>query len=142
MQKPPLTNQYYLHKSKIYKTLSVSRGTDIITVQELESGSITDCYYGTFMSAFKRVIKVGELAKLLGRHPRSIYRYESKGVIEKAVMYTTKYGSSVRFYTLDQVLEVHEMISLLHQGRPRKDRKIINNLMDPGSFRALLREKY
>jgi hypothetical protein len=139
----PLKGEHFRHKERIYKTLSISRATSEILLEDIEDGSHFLTSYATFKVGFERVLKVGDLAKILGRHTRSIYRYEAKGVIQKPKMYNHKNIRMVRFYTIDEVVDIHETISQLHQGRPRKDKRVVNNtLMDAGTLRSILRERF
>jgi len=65
------------------------------------------------------------------------------GLIEKAKRYPVVGGRELRFYTKDDVLEIHEMISGVHQGRPRKDRRTVNNtLPDKASLLQMFRKRF
>lgn len=139
----PLRGEHFRHKECIFKVLTVSRATSEITLENIADGERFVTRYETFKVGFERVLKVGEVSKILGRHTRSIYRYESKGVIEKPKMYNHKNIRMVRFYSIDEVVDMHESIAQLHQGRPRKDNRTVNNtLMDAGTLRTILRERY
>lgn len=142
MERGPLKGEFYLYLNQIYKVLLVSSGTDEIILEEIATGKQFSVRYGVFGKAYKRVFKVGDVASWLNRTARSIYRYESRGQIKKAQQY--QYGNrSIRFYTIDDALEMHEMISGLHRGRPRKDGRIVNNtLPDIGRLKIELRERY
>ena len=122
--------------------LVVSSGTDQVFLEDISTKKQFSVRYGIFIYSYTRVFKVGEVAEWLNRTARSIYRYEVRGQVKKATQYP--YGSrQIRFYTLDDVFEMHEMISGLHRGRPRKDGKIINNtLPDIGTLRINLRERF
>lgn len=143
LKKEPLINEFYRHKEAVYKVTKLSRATDEIELEDIADGKLFKVAYSVFKYGYERVIKVGDAAKLLGRHPRSIYRYEKSGVIRKPMLYSHRGVRQVRFYTLEEVVELHEMISQLHQGRPRKDNKVVNNTMvDIGTLKLLIKEKY
>jgi hypothetical protein len=142
-RKLPVVGAHYLFRDRIYRVETVSSGTDIIVVKELESGKQYETPYSTFAYGYERVFKVGRVADFLGRSSRSIYRYEQRGLIKKQKMYPVGNGRALRFYRLDDVLEIHELVSELHQGRPRKDGRIVNNtLPDATTLRMELRERY
>lgn len=123
----PLPGEYYLHSDRVWKVLTVSRGTDSIVLKRIEDGKLYEIRYSIFSYGFKRVWKIGDVAKFLERSPRSIYRYEARGQIEKAKRYPTVGGKELRFYTKEDVLEIHSLISEIHQGKPRKDGRSTNN---------------
>jgi DNA-binding transcriptional MerR regulator len=83
------------------------------------------------------------VSRFIGRSPRSIYRYESIGLIDKPKRYASKGDREIRFYTYRDVLDLHEAISEIHQGRPRKDGRVVNNSMpDRASLVRMLKERY
>lgn len=141
-QKPPIKGEYYLYRDKVYKVLLVSSGTDEVILEDISDKKKFSVRYGVFIHSYKRVFRVGEIASWLNRTSRSIYRYEVRGQIKRAKLYP--YGTrNIRFYTIEDVLEIHQMISGLHRGRPRKDGRIINNtLPDIGRLKIDLRERF
>lgn len=142
-RREPVVGSHWLLKDKVYKVTQVSRGTDEILLEDINDGQIYRVRYGTFQYGYERVLRVGEVAQLLKRHPRSLYRYERQGLIGKPITYPQKGARDVRFYTKQQVIEIHEMISQLHQGRPRKDKRVVNNTtIDIGTLKIELRERY
>jgi len=143
MHVEPLAGEHYLHNGSIYRVEAVSQGTDSVYLIEIGTGTSMMTRYSTFRFGFQRVWKTGEVAKFLNRTPRSLYRYEEMGLIEKAKRYPVVGGRELRFYTKDDVLEIHEMISGVHQGRPRKDRRTVNNtLPDKASLLQMFRKRF
>lgn len=125
----PLKGEYYLHKRNIYKIIYTSRGTDEIMVERLDNGKKQTVVFAAFKHAFKRVWKVGDVAEIIGRSPRSIYRYERAGQIQKPVRYPDRFGRELRFYTKEEILDLLDSVSHIHQGRPRPDRRVVNNTL-------------
>lgn len=140
--KAPVRGEYWLCNQSVYKVVLVSSGTDEVILEDISTKRQFSVRYGVFLYSYVRVFRVGVVAEWLNRTARSIYRYESRGQIKKVTQYP--YGSkAVRFYTLEDVYEIHEMISGLHRGRPRKDGRIVNNtLPDIGSLKIELRERF
>ncbi len=121
----------------------MSRGTDEIILRKISDGSKFITRYDTFLAGFKRVWKTGEVAGFLNRSPRSLYRYELNEQIEKPKRYGAAGNRELRFYTKEEVLVVHEMISEIHQGRPRKDSKSVNNTLPTRSeLLKLFRQRF
>jgi hypothetical protein len=139
----PIKGESYLHDERIYRVTLASKGTDLIVLEDIESGKKWEVRYAVFKYAFERVWKVGDVSRFIGRSPRSIYRYESIGLIDKPKRYASKGDREIRFYTYRDVLDLHEAISEIHQGRPRKDGRVVNNSMpDRASLVRMLKERY
>ena len=139
----PIKGEHYLHDNCIFRVVLASRGTDEVVLESIKDGSRWTVRYGVFKFAYERVWKVGDVSKFLGRSPRSIYRYESAGLIDNPKRYASKGDKKVRFYTKDDVLKIHSMISDIHQGRPRKDGKVVNNSVpDKASLVMMFRERF
>lgn len=139
----PLKGEHYLHRGRIYRVALASKGTDEVVLEDILDGSRWEVRYALFKYAYQRVWKVGDVSQFLGRSPRSIYRYESLGVIDKPKQYLAKGDKRIRFYTKEDVLEIHSIISEIHQGRPRKDNRVVNNSMvDRASLMRMFKERY
>lgn len=141
--KLPIKGALYLHNSKVYRVATISRGTDEIILEDTSTGARSIVRFGLFEYGYQRVLKVKDVAGMLNRHPRSIYRYETMGLINKPIVYEDKRGRLVRYYRPEHVLDIHEMISLVHQGRPNKSKRVVNNsLPDITTLKEILRRKY
>lgn len=139
----PVIRSHWRKSDKIYKVLQISRATDEVVLLELDTQKKYKERFATFYFAFEQVFKIGDVAKWLNRSPRSIYRYEAQGQIEKQKTYQTGGKKQLRFYSLDDVFHMHEMISVIHQGKPRRDGRATNNTMpDIGTLKLELKERY
>lgn len=139
----PIQGEYYLHDGKVYRVDIISRGTDEITLSSVEDGAKWSVRYSVFKYGFKRVWKTGDVAKMLEISPRSIYRHESNEVIPIPTRYKTIGNNFIRFYTMKDIFVLREMIAGVHQGRPRKDKRIVNNkLPNEAYLRQYFRERF
>lgn len=139
----PLTGEHYLHKGRIYRVVLASQGTDDIVLEDIEDKSRYQVRFSVFKYAYTRVWKIGEAAQFIGRSPRSIYRYEVSGQIEKPKRYSSFGGRELRFYSKQDIVDMHELIAGIHQGRPRKDRWVVNNSMPTrASLLRMFKERF
>lgn len=139
----PLRGEHYLYKDKVYRVVVASRGTDEILLEDISDLSRWTVRFATFKYAYKRVWKIGDVAQFLGRSPRTLYRYEALGRTNYPKRYPAVGGREIRFYTKEDVLEMHELISGIHQGRPRKDSRVVNNsLPDKASLLRMFKERF
>jgi len=139
----PIRGEHFQNNGKIYRVDSISKSQNSVRLIMLETGEACLTAFDTFFAGFKQVWKIGEVANFLNRSTRSLYRYEYKGQIEKPKRFVTVGGRELRFYTKQDVLDMHELIGQIHQGRPRKDNRIVNNGLPPKShLLQMFRERY
>ncbi len=139
----PSLKTYYIRDDILFKVVSISSATDEVLLEDVSNGQIYSVKFSLFSYAYEKVLGVTQAAKLLGRHPRSIYRYEQREIINKPKCYPDKRGRMVRYYRKQDLLDIHELISEIHAGRPRKDKRVINNSLIPmGNFKRLIRERF
>lgn len=139
----PIIGEWYLYDSDVYKVILTSRGKDMVLLKRLSDGHHTEVAFSTFKYGFSRVFKIGAVAKLLNRSPRSIYRYEKAEQIKKAERYRDAWGRKLRFYTKADIVEMRDMISDIHAGRPRRDNLIVNNsLPSKAELLMTIRERF
>lgn len=123
----PYKGDHYLYRDRIYVVHLVSRSKDTVFLQDIETKDLYETRLDTFHVGYQRVLKIGDVADLINRSPRSIYRYEQNGQIKKPKRYPSAGNFTLRYYTREEILEVREMVADIHQGRPREDSKVINN---------------
>lgn len=139
----PRQGEHYLLADNVFRVVSVSRATDEIVLENIKDKARYVEQFAVFQHVYVRVWKIGDVASLLERHPRSIYRYESKGQIQKAKRYQAGGKHTVRFYTKEDIVSTHEMISQINQGRPRRDGRTTNNtLKSMGELLNTIKDRY
>lgn len=132
----PVKGELYLLDDHVYRVLIVSRANDETVVEDIADGDTSIVSFTTFPYVYQRVWGIGDVSKLIERHPRSIYRYEKNGLVKKPKRYPTKRGDTLRYWTGQDILDLHEMVAEIHQGRPGQRRT--NNTMPSRS--ELIRE--
>jgi hypothetical protein len=143
IKQEPIKGEHFLNNSEIYRVVGINRAHDSVLLRKLSDGKNYETRFDTFSVGFEQVWKIGEVADFLGRSPRSLYRYEHRGQTEKPKRFKTVHGPELRFYTKQDVLDIHDLIAGVHQGRPRKDNKIINNTLPTRSeLLIMFRERF
>lgn len=139
----PLAGELYSYQDKVWRVISTSRATDEVILEDTANGDQYKVRFSVFQYAYQRVWKIGDAASFIGRHPRSLYRYEAQGVIGKPMTYRDKAGRQVRYYSKEDIVEMHQHVSEVHQGRPRQDGRAVNNTM-PNKYELLtmFRERF
>lgn len=131
-----------MHDGRIYRVVLASRGTDEILLEDIESASTYKVRFSVFKYAYTRVWKIGDVAQFIGRSPRSIYRYEAKGLIEKPNRYPAQGRYEIRFYTKQDILGMRDLIAEIHQGRPRHDSRTVSTIVDKASLLRMFKERF
>ena len=139
----PIRGEYFRCGEDIYRVDSLNRGGDEVVLYKISDLSKWSVRLSVFRHAYEQVWKIGTVAQLLERSQRTLYRYESAGKIEKAKRYPDAYGRELRFYSAGDILDMHEMVSGIHAGRPRGDGKVVNNSLPPRvEILKTLRERF
>lgn len=89
-------------------------------------------------------LRIGEVAKMLDRKPDTIRKWEQKEWIPEAQQWDIGGGGkkkNVRFYSPKDVEAIRDLVSSVHQGRPRKDKRVTNSLPSEGNLKILIRER-
>lgn len=90
---------------------------------------------------FKPAFKIGDVSKLLGRKPDTIRKWERKGYIPVQKKWNVGSEKFIRFYSAKDVEEIRDMVSSVHIGRPRKDKRPTNSIPAKGNLKSYLRER-
>lgn len=89
-------------------------------------------------------LRIGEVAKMLDRKPDTIRKWERKEWIPEPGKWDIGTGDKkkiVRFYSPKDVEVIRDLVSSVHQGRPRKDKRVTNSLPSEGNLKLILRER-
>lgn len=89
-------------------------------------------------------LKIGEVGKMLDRKPDTIRKWEQKEWIPEARQWDIGIDGKkkiVRFYSPKDVETIRDLVSSVHQGRPRKDKRVTNSLPSEGNLKILIRER-
>jgi hypothetical protein len=112
-----------------------NRSNGIMSVYNINKDRIESCLVTDFKRNRERAYTVGETAQLINRHKKYMPSLMKRGVIPEPTG-SQKGGArgwQVRsYYSESQVREIRDILATYHQGRPRKD-KLITNDITPSS---------
>lgn len=126
------------------KIIHLSPATDEILGYNFASTEKQIFSYRGFQLVAEEALKIGEVAVLLGRKPDTIRKWEKKGwVPEQRSWDIGREGRKkvVRFYSHSDVEDIRELVSSLHRGRPRKDKRITTSIPSKANLKTILRER-
>lgn len=88
-------------------------------------------------------LRIGDVAILLNRKPDTIRKWEQKGWIPEPTKFNVSLSGKkiLRFYKPKDVEAIRDLVSSIHRGRPRKDKKVTSNVISEGNLKTFLRER-
>lgn len=108
-----------------------NRSNGIMSVYNINKDRIESCLISDFKRNRERAYTVGETAQLVNRHKKYMPSLMKRGVIPEPTG-SQKGGArgwQVRsYYSESQVRDIRDILATYHQGRPRKDKLITNDI--------------
>jgi hypothetical protein len=131
---------FYLN-GNLHYVVHINRSKDLATCFDYNDGKLKVYPWSEVRRKRGNAFTLTQAAKLINRHPDRIRRYMDAGEIERPQReYDLETGRPGRyFFSVEDMMAVHEFMSSVHRGRPRKDGKVTNNSTpDRETFRAML----
>jgi hypothetical protein len=120
-----LKDRYYLLPSdNLVRVMVVDKINNKVIVYNYHSRQNEIIEYGLAPRILEPVFKVNEAAKMLGRQPDTLRRYERLGKIKRARKYSIGEKNSMRIYTQDDIEALAEFFGEQVIGRPTKDARV------------------
>lgn len=115
-----ITNKFYTYANHFVKIKKISKITNKITLLNLQDDSIIDIPLKSSDLLLKRIYTVGEVAKIVGRQPNTLRKYEKKNLIASPKKFgeACKGYKSWRYYDESDVYGIVEFFNSRVQGRP------------------------
>ncbi len=129
----PGNKTVYFLNGYLVKTYHLNRASGIMSVYNINTGQIESCLIGDFKKNRLRAYTVNETSKLVNRHRKYMPRLMEAGKIPypTSASLNGERGWQIRsYYSENQVHEIRDILATYHQGRPRKD-GLINNDITP-----------
>jgi len=121
---------WFLNKDLV-RVHHLNRSNGIISLYNITKGQVESCLIGDFKKNRERAYTVGQTAELVNRHKKYLPYLMNTGVIPFPLG-SQKGGErawQVRsYYSEYQVHEIRDILASYHQGRPRKDKLITNDI--------------
>jgi hypothetical protein len=109
----------------------LNKSNGIMSVYNIIQDRIESCLISDFKKNRERAYTVGETAELVNRHKKYLPNLMKRGVIPFPTG-SQKGGATgwqVRsYYSESQVREIRDILASYHQGRPRQDKLITNDI--------------
>lgn len=117
----------------LHRVLHTNRAQDKLTAYDYIEGKVKIYPWSEVKKKSQRALTVTEAAELIGRHRDRIMRWIYGGEIaEPQREYSLENGAPGRyFFSEDDMMELHDFMSSIHHGRPRKDGRVTNNRLPP-----------
>lgn len=136
-------DKYYWVGGDLVRVNLVSPAHDLIEFYNFSQGcKVRASYNGSKLVALP-ALRIGDVANMMGRKPDTIRKWERKGWIPEPSKFNVSLRGKkiLRFYTPKDVEAIRDLISSVHRGRPRKDKRVTSSLISEGNLKLLLRER-
>lgn len=136
--------KYYFMAGELCKILHISPAHDQVAYYNYDKNKQQIASLQGALLVAQPALKIGEVGKMLDRKPDTIRKWEKKDWIPTARQWNIGTGEKkkiVRFYDPKDVETIRDLVSSVHQGRPRKDKRVTNSLPSEGNLKQLIRER-
>lgn len=115
----------------LVRTHHLNKSNGIMSVYNIIQDRIESCMISDFKRNRQRAYTVGETAQLVNRHKKYLPDLMKRGVIPYPTG-SQKGGATAwqvrSYYSESQVREIRDILASYHQGKPRKDGLITNEI--------------
>lgn len=121
---------FFLNK-KLVRLHHLNRSHGIVSLYNIVEDRLESCLYSDFMKNRKKAYTVKQTAELVNRHPKYMPNLMKNGAIPPPTGAQVGGARAWRvkaYYSENQVKEIRDILSTYHQGRPRKDKLITNDI--------------
>lgn len=116
--KTPKRRRKTFINDQLHHIIHINIPADIITTFNYEQDKIIRYPYRAMKKSMKKAYSIGEVSKIIKRHPDRIRRGIAAGNIKDGHKSGPK---GKKFFTDEEIIEIQEFFANVHFGRPRKD---------------------
>lgn len=115
-----ITNKFYRYANHLVKIKKISKTANRITLLNLHDNSVIEIPLKSSDLLLNRIYTVGEVAKIVGRQPNTLRKYEKKNLIASPKKFGDAYKGykNWRYYDESDVYDIVEFFNGRVQGRP------------------------
>lgn len=132
-ESPPIpgNKKVWFLNGDLVRVHHLNKSNGILSVYNIIKDRIESCLISDFKKNRERAYTVGQTADLVNRHKKYMPSLMNRGVIPfpTGSQKGGARGWQVRsYYSESQVREIRDILATYHQGRPRKDGLITNDI--------------
>jgi hypothetical protein len=119
-QNKVIANKFYVYANHFVKVKKINKTGGRIILLNLQDNSIIEIPTRSSDLLLKRIYTVGEVAKIVGRQPNTLRKYEKKNLIASPKKFGDAYKGykNCRYYDEADVYDIVAFFSGRVQGRP------------------------
>jgi hypothetical protein len=127
----PGSKKVWFLNGDLVRIYHLNKSNGIMSVYNIVKDKIESCLINDFKKNRERAYTVGETAILVNRHKKYMPNLMNRGVIPFPTG-SQKGGATAwqvrSYYSESQVREIRDILASYHQGRPRQDKLITNDI--------------
>jgi hypothetical protein len=127
----PGSKKVWFLNGDLVRVYHLNKSNGIMSVYNIIKDQIESCLISDFKKNRQRAYTVGQTAILVNRHKKYMPNLMNRGVIPfpTGSQKGGDTGWQVRsYYSESQVREIRDILASYHQGRPRQDKLITNDI--------------
>lgn len=133
--------QFYFLAGELVRLEHLAPSLNEIVITNFDKGKKQIIDYSSANSTLHPAYRIGEVGILLGRKPDTIRSWEDKGIVPKQRQWQIGEKKFLRFYTSEDVVSMRDVVSSIHRGRPRKDKRTTSDIPPASEVKKYVRER-
>jgi hypothetical protein len=136
--------RYFFYRGDLHKKIHINRGQNLITAWNYPKGTLEKYVYTDVRQNGEKAFSTEEVGELVNREVRTLKKAIKNGDVRKPQI---TYGLDENrnefkyFWCEKDILDLHEYLSSVHYGRPRKDGRVTpKELPTASELRAMIRQ--
>lgn len=116
---------------RLHKVLHINRSQDLVTAWDYKDAKRRMYQWSDVKRTMQHAFGITQAAEILGLHRLTVDKAIRDGVVltpQRTYEISTR-KPLMYMFSADEVLDMHQAFSEIHQGRPRKDGLVTNNRM-------------
>ncbi len=144
--KRPLLPKYFFLNDQIHRRQQINRGRDLLSAWNYPEAKRVTTSYSAAITRHKPAFSTAEVCQMVNRKRMTVENAMKNGMIERP-QNTYGLNEDRNFYQYmwreEDIMALHEYLSSVHRGRPRKDGEItITDLPTARELRAMIHDNH
>ena len=127
-----LQNKFYKYSDTFVKIKKITKYNNTVVCIDIKTNQEIDVPLAGSEILLKRIYTVGEVAKIVGREPNTLRKYEKKNFIVTSKKFDESCGNykNWRYYDESDIYSMVEFFNTRKSGRPATGKTVVNRIKE------------
>ena len=127
-----LQNKFYKYSDTFVKIKKITKYNNTVVCIDIKTNQEIDVPLAGSEILLKRIYTVGEVAKIVGREPNTLRKYEKKNFIVISKKFDESCGNyqNWRYYDESDIYSMVEFFNTRKSGRPATGKTVVNRIKE------------